>query len=262
MSGPLYQAGFKPFVPAAIPANFQIVGPDSQVLEVLLPPQGILLTEPGNMLHMHRDFVGDVVLGGCGQACKRYYCAGENFIRVSYQNQGQSDAVIGVTPAFPSKIIPIDLGQNDGLHVKAGAFMCAVAEKIDLELVCADNCCAGCFGGQGLIISVLHGQGLCFLNASGTIIYKDLAEGEELIVDTHSVVAWGKTVKMDVRTVGNICMCCCGGEGIFNTVLIGPGPVWMQSLSYDKLVEGLTKDVQRKLMQRGGGGGGGAAAGV
>ena len=41
--------------------------------------------------------------------------------------------------------------------------------------------------------------------------------------------------------MGNFVTCCCGGEGCFNTELTGPGTIYLQSLSYEKLIRLLVK---------------------
>ena len=64
---------------------------------------------------------------------------------------------------------------------------------------------------------------------------KVLAPGEVLLVDTHSLVGYAESVTYDVRTTGGCITCCCGGEGLFNTFLVGPGLVIVQSMSQLRL---------------------------
>ena len=33
---------------------------------------------------------------------------------------------------------------------------------------------------------------------------------------------------------GGLCTICCGGEGLFNTVVTGPGNVYLQSMSFER----------------------------
>jgi len=40
--------------------------------------------------------------------------------------------------------------------------------------------------------------------------------------------------------------CCCGGEGLFNTTMTGPGKIWIQSLSIDKMRRLFPPQVQSK----------------
>ena len=67
------------------------------------------------------------------------------------------------------------------------------------------------------------------------------------------MVAFTPSIEYDVRQVGNCMTCCCGGEGCFNTKLTGPGEIYLESCSYEKL--------EKLLVRKGGGGGGGGGDG-
>ena len=71
--------------------------------------------------------------------------------------------------------------------------------------------------------------------AMGTVIKKTLRDGETILVDGNSILCFDSSVTVDVRAVGNIAAICCGGEGIFNTELTGPGTIHLQSMSIDKM---------------------------
>ena len=75
---------------------------------------------------------------------------------------------------------------------------------------------------------------VAFLAAGGTVMEKVLGENEKIIIDTQSLVAWDDTVDMDVRLAGGCFAICCAGEGMFNTVMTGPGRVVIQSMSFEK----------------------------
>lgn len=62
---------------------------------------------------------------------------------------------------------------------------------------------------------------------------KSLDEGEELQIDSNSVVAWSDTADLTIK-MNTCCNCCCGGEGMFNTVVRGPGKVWLQTMGLEK----------------------------
>jgi len=51
------------------------------------------------------------------------------------------------------------------------------------------------------------------------------------------VLAWADTVDLTFRTAGSLCVCCCGGEGMFNAVLDGGskgGFVVLESMPFSK----------------------------
>ena len=68
---------------------------------------------------------------------------------------------------------------------------------------------------------------------------KELGPGEKIVVDTESVVAWSETIELSVKAAGGCCACACGGEGMFNTVLTGPGVVYFQSMSFGRFRKAL-----------------------
>lgn len=57
---------------------------------------------------------------------------------------------------------------------------------------------AGLFGGEGLILQRLSGQGLAFISASGTLVQKQLAPGESVVVDAGCLVAFQPSVDFKV----------------------------------------------------------------
>lgn len=81
------------------------------------------------------------------------------------------------------------------------------------------------------------GSGVALLNAGGTVVSRTLGPGEKLLIDSHSLVAFTDGIGYDVQQVGSPLTCCLGGEGCFNTELTGPGIVYLQSLSYEKIIK-------------------------
>jgi len=222
-------------VVASDQACFKVLGVDSQILEVTLPPQGHVLCQPGNLVHMDAGFKGTITTGGIGRAFQRSMFAGESFYRVNYHNHATTDGTIGLTPPFPAKVIPVNLDKLNGLTIKNNAFLATLDPKTDISLKIVRNMGTACFGGQGLLLNRLKGEGWVFLNAAGTVLHKQLGPGEKLIVDTNSLVAFENTCQYEIISTGGIGMVCCGGEGIFNTKMTGPGLVIVQSMSLEKM---------------------------
>ena len=132
------------------------------------------------------------------------------------------------------------------------------------KLLPAKNAFACCCGGLPPIIQEVHGDGSpnsrVFLSIGGTVVVRRLNPGEEMIVDTNTVVGFENTVGFDVRNVGSFLNCCLGGEGCFNTVFTGPGNVYLQSISVDKLMQQLVTVQQDPPDNQDNGGGGAVAA--
>jgi uncharacterized protein (AIM24 family) len=87
---------------------------------------------------------------------------------------------------------------------------------------------AGFFGGQGFVLQRLTGEGDVLVKGGGTIVQRDLSDGEVLRVTSGSLVAFSPTVQYDVSMLPGIKNVMFGGEGLFITTLQGPGSVWLQ----------------------------------
>ena len=89
---------------------------------------------------------------------------------------------------------------------------------------------AGFFGGEGFIMQKLSGNGTAFIEIDGELVEYDLAAGEQLVVDTGNLAGMEGSVSIDIQTVKGMKNKLLGGEGFFNTVLTGPGKVWLQTM--------------------------------
>jgi len=168
----------------------------------------------------------------CGN-CSRTL-VGESCCKTVFTNDAAGEGYLGLTPNFPAKIIPVDMNTvGNSLIAKCGAYMSHLG---DVKLVADMDCCsfASCCGGLGVFRQGITGTGTVFLNAGGVVLSKVLAAHETLIIDTDALVAFQSTVKLDVRNQSSVLMCCCSGEGCFNTTVTGPGLVIVESMSFTR----------------------------
>src|SRR5690606_16608276 len=142
------------------------------------------------------------------------------------------------------------------------AFLCA-AKGIDIEVAFTRRIGAGLFGGEGLILQRLAGDGMAFIHAGGTVIRRDLAAGEKIRVDTGCIVAFPPSVTYDIQFIGGFKNALFGGEGLFLATLTGPGPVYLQSLPFSRLADRImaVATFQQRDEKRGVAGLGGAVLG-
>ena len=88
---------------------------------------------------------------------------------------------------------------------------------------------SGFFGSEGFILQALLGDGDVFCKAGGTVIKKELKQGETLRVSSGSLVAFTQEIQYDVQMMSGFKNVLFGGEGLFITTLQGPGTVWYVS---------------------------------
>jgi hypothetical protein len=124
-----------------------------------------------------------------------------------------------------------------GTHVKSGSALIAqggayMSHLGDADVGCSLDCSykTCCCAGLGCCRQKITGSddSIAFLAAGGTIVYKHLADGETITVDTNSVVALEESVSLGITPNGKLGTCLCGGEGCFSTTLTGPGRVYLQ----------------------------------
>eukprot|EP00341_Mesodinium_pulex_P005270 CAMPEP_0116891400 /NCGR_PEP_ID=MMETSP0467-20121206/1825_1 /TAXON_ID=283647 /ORGANISM="Mesodinium pulex, Strain SPMC105" /LENGTH=241 /DNA_ID=CAMNT_0004559895 /DNA_START=30 /DNA_END=755 /DNA_ORIENTATION=- len=214
-------------------SEFSIQGDDSQVLTIAVAPNQTIQAEPGAMCFASNEMKQNTKLGGFMRMV-----AGEPIFKSTWVNEGAEPGFVALTNAIPSTIIPLNLDALGGSVLCArDAFMASINPdvKITVGLIPTASCLACCCSGLSPILQRVAGNGWVFLAAHGTIMQKILGPGEEIVVDTMSVVGCASSVTVDVVQTGGCSAICCSGEGLFNTTLKGPGIVLINSLPLAKL---------------------------
>ena len=254
-------SGMHALGPQHMPPGFDMLGSTYGVLAKPLAPGESFQSEPGAMTFMSNDVKMSAKFGGFFGTVSTAV-SGEALAKVTYTNEGSDVGYVGMTSNQPfSMVIPVQMGAVNGgvLNVKRGAYMAGTPDvTAKAKLLPARDCAACCCGGMPPIIQEISGAptGAAFLAAAGTIVAKSLQPGEAIVVDSDVIVGFEKDVQFEVKQVGSCMTCCLGGEGCYNTVLTGPGTVYLQSISIDKLMAQLVT-VQQESDSGGDGGGGG-----
>jgi uncharacterized protein (TIGR00266 family) len=228
--------------------DFEIRGAEMQFVELELDPGEAAIGEAGSMMFMDAGIGMDTVFGdGSAQtggifgkllgAGKRLV-TGESLFTTVYTNQAQAKQRVAFAAPYPGKILPMNLRELGGtLLCQKDAFLCA-ARGVGLGIAFQQKLSVGFFGGEGFIMQKLDGDGLAFVHAGGTVVKRELAPGQTLMVDTGCVVAYTPNVNFEIQYVGKIKTALFGGEGLFFAKLTGGssgGTVWLQSLPFSRL---------------------------
>ena len=78
--------------------------------------------------------------------------------------------------------------------------------------------------------SEVSGQGVAFAEFDGHVVEYELQPGQQIVIDTGHLAAMTASCQMDIQTVPGVKNMLFGGEGLFNTVITGPGRVWLQTM--------------------------------
>lgn len=137
--------------------------------------------------------------------------------------------MIAFTSSFPGEIKVVEIGPGKEMIVQKSAFL-ASEEGVNLSIHFQKRLGAGLFGGEGFIMQRLSGNGIAFVEIDGDLVEYELKPGQKLVVDTGNVAGFETSVQMEIQAVSGAKNMIFGGEGIFNTVLTGPGRVWLQTM--------------------------------
>jgi len=165
--------------------------------------------------------------GGLGKMFSKAF-SGESMFQNHYTARG-GDGLIAFCSSFPGQIKALRIAPGQEMIVQKSAFLASEA-GVNLSIHFQKKLGAGLFGGEGFIMQRLSGSGTAFVEIDGELIEYQLKPGQKLIVDTGYVAGFEGTVQMDIQTVSGAKNVFFGGEGLFNTVLTGPGRVWLQTM--------------------------------
>ncbi len=172
--------------------------------------------------------------GGIGKMFKKAI-AGESAFWNNYM--AEADGQIAFSTTFPGKIIPVDVGTMPIVAQKS-AFLASEA-GVEMNIYLQEKIGAGFFGGEGFIMEQFSGRGYVFLEIDGGFVEKQLEAGEEIVVDSGYLAAMDQSCSMRIERIKGIGNVMLGGEGLFNTIITGPGKVWLQTMPISAFVDGI-----------------------
>jgi uncharacterized protein (TIGR00266 family) len=225
--------------------DFEVFGSEMQFVEIELDPEEAAVAEAGAMMYFDAGVEMETIMGdGARQGffgkilgIGRRLLTDESLFMTVFQNSDDGKRRVAFAAPYPGKIIPLKLADIGGtLICQKDSFICA-AKGVSIGLHLRKNIGAGFFGGEGFMLQKLEGDGYAFVHAGGTIRELELADGQEIRVDTGCIVGYTPSVDFDVKFVGGIKSMLFGGEGVFLSRLRGPGHVWLQSLPFSRLAD-------------------------
>ena len=83
------------------------------------------------------------------------------------------------------------------------------------------------------------GNGIVFAEFDGHVVEYELQPGQQIVIDSGYLAAMSVTCQMDIQTVPGLKNIVFGGEGLFNTVITGPGHVWLQTMPISSVADSL-----------------------
>lgn len=213
--------------------KYQILGETLPVVICELDAGEQMITEKGAMSWMSPNMQMETTTnGGLGKALGRAF-TGEAMFQNIYTAQG-GPGMIAYASSVPGSIRAFQISPQNEMIFQKGAFL-AGDRSITMSVHFRKNVGAGLFGGEGFLMQKISGSGTVFAEFDGHIVEYELKAGEQIIVDTGHVAAMSATCSIDIQSVQGAKNKLFGGEGFFNTVITGPGHVWLQTMPISNL---------------------------
>ena len=185
-----------------------------------------MVTEKGSMVWMSPNMEMSTSGGGLGKMFSKVF-SGESMFQNIYTARGAGMIAFG--SSFPGQIKAVTIAPGQDMILQKTAFL-AAEPGVELSIHFNKKLGTGLFGGEGFIMQKLSGFGKAFIEIDGHAVEYDLRPGQSIVVDTGYLAAMSATCTMDIQTVRGVKNVLFGGEGLFNTVVTGPGKVLLQTM--------------------------------
>lgn len=208
--------------------RYQIQGETLPVVICELEGGEKIITEGGGMSWMSPNMVMETSTnGGIGKAFGRMF-SGEVIFQNIYTSQG-GPGLIAFASSFPGSVKAFEISPGNEMILQKNAFLAGEA-SVELSVFLNKKLGAGLFGGEGFIMQKLSGHGIAFAEFDGHVVEYELQVGQQIVVDTGHLAAMTASCSMEIKSVPGVKNMVFGGEGIFNTIISGPGRIWLQSM--------------------------------
>ncbi len=208
--------------------NHTISGEIAQVARLDFAPGEFAWASKGALMAYSKGITWRLrIPGGMSGAVGRWL-AGEG-VTLTYMDTNEPDQYALLASHEPGHIAVWDLSQGPIVTTR-GAFLAAWGETLNITVTVAKRGGAALFGGAGLFLQRISGNGSVLVHGSGDFNQHQLAEGQEILVSTGNLAAFAGSVDYDIQAVGGCIKTLFGGEGLFVTRMRGPGLVMLQTL--------------------------------
>lgn len=215
--------------------KYDILGGNLPVVVCELAAGESMITESGSMSWMSPNMKMETVSGGGVKKIFGRLVSGDSMFQNRFTAE-ETDGMVAFASSFPGEIKALDIRPGKSMIVQKSAFL-ASEESVELSMYFQKKLGKGMFGGEGFVMQKLSGNGTAFIEIDGSAMEYDLNAGQKLLVSTGYLAAMEESCTMDVEAVKGAKNMLLGGEGVFNTVVRGPGKVILQTMPISKVAE-------------------------
>lgn len=173
--------------------------------------------------------------GGIGKLFGRVF-SGEHAFVNKYISHGQG--MIAFSSDFVGRILAIEVKPGKDFVVQKSGYLASFG-NVEQSVFFQKKLGAAFFGGEGFIMQRFSGNGLVFVEIDGYCEQIDLAAGQQLVLSTGYLAAMDSSCQMDIQTVKGAMNVLFGSESVFNTIVTGPGKIYIQTKPISQVANAL-----------------------
>ncbi|MBR4207987.1 MAG: TIGR00266 family protein [Lachnospiraceae bacterium] len=164
--------------------------------------------------------------GGMGKLLGRMF-TGESLMLNTYTATQPGE--IAFASSFPGSIVAYQVQPGRPIMAQKGAYLASIG-NVEMSVGFQKKIGGGFFGGEGFLMQKFEGDGIVFFEIDGSTVEYDLQPGQRKVIDTGYLAIMDASVTLDVEMVKGVKNMIFGGEGLFNTILTGPGHITLQTM--------------------------------
>lgn len=215
--------------------QYEIQGTPFPVVICELEKGEKMVSDSGAMAWMDPCMTMETTSGGIGKAFGRMFSGETMFLNV-YQAREAGKIAFG--SSFPGEIQKYDIAPGKEIVVQKSSVL-ACEETVERSVFFHKKISTGLFGGEGFVMSRLSGHGVVFIEIDGATVEYQLEAGQKLIVDSGNLALMDATCQLTTQSVPGMKNKLLGGEGLFHTVITGPGRVVLQTMPISTIAQSI-----------------------
>lgn len=217
--------------------NYEIKGGSFPLVEFNLKTGDKIISESGAMAWKDPSITMETTSDGGFKKVIGRLLSNEKLFHNIY-TATKDESKIAFVSCIPGAIKAIEIKEGQSFICQKSSFLLAIGD-VELSVFFNKKIGAGLFGGEGFIMQKISGNGIAFIEIDGSMYEYELQSGEKLAISTGHLVSMSESCSIDIEMVNGVKNIFLGGEGLFNTIITGPGKVIVQTMPIAKLARSI-----------------------
>ncbi len=216
----------------------KILGTTMPVLEITMTQGEQIIAEGGDVSWLTPGFAietstafGSAGKGGFMSGLKRMVGGGQLFL--TQYTAPASGGFVAFAAQLPGTIRQLTIDPADEFMVQSGSYMASTAH-VEVSVGLQKKLGAGIFGGAGVVFQKLSGNGTAWVQLAGEIVEYELGPGQSMLIHPGHLALYRAEMSLEFATIKGI-KNKFFGDSMFLAQIHGPGHVWLQSMTIEKL---------------------------